>query len=87
MPNLVFAQIREESVFFLYFDAVYEGIVSSAVSSIDIHEFVSKAELVTADVGYGQRFQAVQNRWIGWFVTESRFLLAFLLGKFLLMSA
>lgn len=87
MPNLVFAQIREESVFFLYFDVVYEGTVSSAVSSIDVHEFVSKAEPVTAGMGYGQRFQAVQKCWTGSFVMESRFLLAFLLGKFPLMSA
>lgn len=65
MPNLVFAQIREESVFFIYFDAVYEGTVSSAASSVDVHEFVSKAGPVTADVSYGQRFQAVQNCWIG----------------------
>ena len=68
---LVFAQIREESVFLLYFDAVCEGIVSSAVSFIDVHEFVSKAKSVTADVGYGQRFQAVQNCWTRWFVMES----------------
>lgn len=33
--------------FFLYSDAFYKGIVSNAVSSTDVHEFVHRAEPVT----------------------------------------
>lgn len=37
--------------------------MSHTVSSIECHECVSRAEPVRADVGYGQRFQAVQ-KWV-----------------------
>lgn len=56
MPNPVFAQIL------LYFGVICERILSSAGSSVDVCEFVSKTEPVTADMGYGQRFQAVHNK-------------------------
>lgn len=42
---------------FLYFDRIYNGIVSNADISIDVCEFFHKAKPVTAEVGYGQRFQ------------------------------
>lgn len=54
----------------LIFGEIYTGTVSCAVSSIDSHECGSRAEPGRADVGYDQRFQAVQKCWNGWFVVE-----------------
>lgn len=51
------SQIKEETVSFLYFDRIYKGIVSNADTSIDVCEFFRGAKPVTAEVGYGQRFQ------------------------------
>lgn len=71
MSKLVFAQIREESMFSPNFGEIYTDIVSCAVSSIESHECVSRAEPVRADVGYGHRFQAIQKCWKGWSFVQS----------------
>lgn len=86
MSKFVFAQIREESAFCPNFGEIYTGIVSCAVSSIESHECVIRAEPARADVGYGQRFQAIQKCWKRWSLVDSWLHFAFLLRKFLLLS-